>query len=173
MRTLLICLVVLAGCGKKKEATVEPPKRPTRPAPAPTPQPPPRPVLTTAPNACTVIDEAIAKVHLGDDAKQTRHSQPNPHVSQCQWVGKNGVANVLVGDWASMYTKNEKNVAVAGIGDEAYDTMDGFLVRKGEYAINVKVVVKAGMFTGAAAAAELQNEKDAEHKLAPDLVAKL
>jgi hypothetical protein len=130
-------------------------------------------VTTTAPNACAVLDEDIAKRHLGDDAKLTRHAQLNPQLSRCQWTGGKGAANVIVGDWSAVYTKNAQDVPVAGLGDEAYETSNGIVVRKGEYGLSVTVIANPAMLTGAAAKAEAQKEKAGAREITPDLLAKL
>jgi hypothetical protein len=174
MRIALICLaLVFSACSKPKPAAPEAPKRPTRPEPPPPPQPPVRPVTTTAPNACAVLDEDVARRHLGDDAKLTRHAQLTPQMSRCQWTGGKGVANVIVGDWSALHTKNASDVPVPGLGDEAYETPTGLVVRKGEHALSVTVVMNPAMLTGAAAKNEQRNEKTSAREIAPDLIDKL
>ena len=102
----------------------------------------------SGPNACDVLDDAAAKQLLGDAAKQTRKAQPNPYMSQCQYTSPNGVITIMVGDWKMIYTSSPQDKAIAGLGDEAYDTPGELVVRKGEVGMSVSVIVSSGEYWG-------------------------
>lgn len=161
-------LIVISGCQNSSSSSSA--------GPAPSAWPMDSSTAAAAkpvPNACDVLDETIAKKNLGATAKQTRKAQPNPHESQCQWSGPNGEITVMVGDWTFVHSKNPEDKAVSGFGDEAYDGPGGFAVRKGTLGVSIDAIVSSGVFTGKAADTEEAKTISLEHKVAPDLIAKL
>jgi len=125
-----------------------------------------------APSACNVLTEAVAKKYLGAAAQLKRKAQPNARMTQCQWGDDNGAITVEVGPWDTVYTKSGEDKP-AGFGDESYDTPSGLYMRKGAVGIGVNVIVGSGEFWGAAADNAESQTVAAEHKVAPDLIAKL
>jgi hypothetical protein len=125
-----------------------------------------------APNACDVLTETIAKKYLGAEAQLKRKAQPNPKTSQCQWGDRNGLITVEVGPWDMVYAKTGEDQP-AGFGDEAYDAPSGLYVRKGQVGVGIDVMVASGEFWGKAANDVQSQTVAAEHKVAPDLIAKL
>lgn len=126
----------------------------------------------SAPNACDVLTEAIARKYLGAGAQLKRKAQPNPRMSQCQWGDTHGAITVEVGPWDTVYTKTGKDKPAA-FGDESYDTPSGLYVRKGEVGVGINVIVASGEFWGSQADDVEAQTLAAEHKVAPDIVAKL
>jgi hypothetical protein len=131
------------------------------------------PQWATAPNACDVLTDATAKQLLGDSAKLSRKAQPNPHMSQCQYSSPNGQISIMVGDWKMVHTSNPQDKAVAGLGDEAYDSPGGLDVRKGDIGMNIVVIVQSGEFWGKAADDALAQMSAAEKKVAVALLPNL
>lgn len=151
----------LADCGPSSE-----PKHAAAVVPA-------GPHFVSGPNACDVLDDAAAKQLLGDGAKLLRKAQPNPHMSQCQYSSPNGQISLMVGDWKMIHTSNPQDKAIAGLGDEAYDTSGMLVVRKGEVGMSVSVIVSSGEFWGKAADDALSQMSAARMKVATALVPKL
>ena len=129
--------------------------------------------LAAAPNACDVLDAAVARKYLGDGAQLRRKAQPNPRMTQCQWGSDKGVITVMVGPWSMVHMATSGDKPVTGIGDEAYDGVGGLYVRKGDKGIDIDVMVASGEFWGKAADDVEAQTIAAEAKVAPDLVAKL
>lgn len=126
----------------------------------------------SAPNACAVLTEAIARKYLGAAAKLNRKVQPNPKISQCQWGDDHGAITVEAGPWDMVYTKTGEDKP-AGFGDESYDAPSGLYVRKGDVGVSINVIVAGGEFWGKAADDAESQTVAAEHKVAPDLIARL
>ncbi|MEO7112708.1 MAG: hypothetical protein ABI183_19840 [Polyangiaceae bacterium] len=168
-RTSLSLLVLFALCGCQKSSSSSTPTAasawPMDSSSAAAAKP--------LPNACDVFDVTIAKKYLGPTAAQSRSAQPNPHESQCQYRGPNGVITVMAGEWSFIHSKNMGGKAVSGIGDEAYDGMSGFEARKGTLGVSIDAILSSGVFTGKAADAEEAKASTVEHKIATDLLAKL
>ena len=131
------------------------------------------PVWVSGPNACDVLNDASARQLLGAAAKLTRKAQPNPHMSQCQYMSPNGQITIMVGDWRMVHTANPMDKPLAGLGDEAYTGPSGVYVRKGAVGMNVIVIVQSGEFWGAAADNMQDQMAAAEKKVAVALVPKL
>jgi hypothetical protein len=159
--------LALSACGNSKTASAGAgnavPADDSEPAPA---------AAVAAPNACDVLTEAIAKKYLGDAAQLKRKAQPNPKMTQCQWGDDHGAITVEVGPWDTVYTKTGEDKP-AGFGDEAYDTPSGLYVRKGAVGLSIDVIVASGEFWGTAADDVESQTVAAEHKVAPDLIARL
>jgi hypothetical protein len=160
---ILIAALTLAGCGPSSDSKH---KGPSTVVSA-------RPHWVTTPNACDVLTDAVAKKLLGDSAHLTRRAQPNPHMSQCQYSSTNGQITIMVGDWKMIHDSNPQDKAVAGLGDEAYDTPGGLDVRKGDIGLNVGVIVESGEFWGSAADDALAQMSAAEKKVAAELLSHL
>jgi hypothetical protein len=124
----------------------------------------------TARNACDVLSDAEAKTLLGAAAHLTRKAQPNPHMSQCQYSSPNGVITVMTGDWRMIHTNNPMDKPVAGLGNEAYQTPGGLVVRKGAVGMTVNVIVQSGEFWGKAADDINAQMAAAERKVATALL---
>ena len=133
----------------------------------------PAATAAAAPNACDLLTEAIAKKYLGADAVLKRKAQPNPHMTQCQWADDHGAITVMTGPWDMVYMKTGQDKPASGLGDEAYDTPSGLYVRKGDLGVSIDVIVASGEFWGKAADDIETQTIAAEHKVAPDIVAKL
>jgi hypothetical protein len=165
-RTALLPLIAvaafsLADCGPSSE-----PKHEAAAAPA-------GPQFVSGPNACDVLDDAAAKQLLGDGAKQTRKAQANPYMSQCQYSSPNGQISLMVGDWKMIHTSSPQDKAIAGLGDEAYETPGELVARKGAVGMSVNVIVSSGEFWGKAADDALSQMAAARMKVATALVPKL
>jgi len=126
-----------------------------------------------APNACDVLNEAIAKKYLGDGAQLRRKAQPNPKMTQCQYGSDRGAITVMVGPWDMVHMATPIDKPQAGIGDEAYNGAGGLYVRKGDLGIEIDVMVASGEFWGKAADDLEAQTLAAEIKVAPDLLARL
>lgn len=157
--------LVLSGCGGSSASATGGPAPDDNTAPA-------EATAVTAPNACAVLTEAIARKYLGDAAQLKRKAQPNARMSQCQWGDDHGAITVEVGAWDSVYTKTGEDKP-AGFGDESYDTPSGLYVRKGPVGVGINVIVASGEFWGKAGDDVEAQTIAAEHKVAPDLMAKL
>jgi hypothetical protein len=158
--------LALSGCGgSSASANAGGPAQEDTAAPAQT-------AAVAAPNACAVFTEAIARKYLGDAAQLKRKAQPNPRMSQCQWGDDHGAITVEVGAWDAVYTKTGEDKP-AGFGDESYDTPSGLYVRKGAVGVGINVIVASGAFWGKAGDDVETETIAAEHKVAPDLMAKL
>ena len=129
--------------------------------------------VAAIPRACDVLNDAVAKKFLGPTAVLKRDAQPNPKMTQCQYGSDNGLITIMVGPWDMVHTSNPEDKPAAGLGDEAYDAPDGLDVRKGDRGINIDVMVASGEFWGSAADAVESQTIAAEHKVAPDLLARL
>jgi len=125
----------------------------------------------TAPNACTVLTDAIAKKYLGADAQLRRDAHPNPHMSQCQYGGAHGVINVMSGPWDMVNQTMKDDKPIPGLGDEAHVNAMGLYVRKGDHGLDVGVMTASGEFWGKAADNMEARNKAAAEKVAADLVA--
>jgi hypothetical protein len=157
-------VLVLAGCGPSSPGSKNTAATPTAAA---------GPHFVSGPNACDVLTDAAAKQLLGDSAKLVRKVQTNPYMSQCQYSSSNGVITVMVGDWKMIHTSSPQDKAIAGLGDEAYDTPGGVDVRKGEVGLSTNVIVSSGEFWGNAADDALAQMDAAERKVAAALLPNL
>jgi hypothetical protein len=110
---------------------------------------------------------------IGDDAKQTRDAQPNPHETQCQFTSSSGAINVMVGDWSVIKPIDSQEQTVSGIGDEAYISPLGLAVRKGSRGFALDASLAFGDFNGSAADSLQAKQDQAEKDLAPKLLAKI
>jgi len=79
----------------------------------------------------------------------------------------------MVDDWKMIHTANPQDKAIAGLGDEAYDTPGELVVRKGEVGMSISVIVSSGEFWGKAADDALTQMSAARKKVAATLVPKL
>jgi hypothetical protein len=157
--------LALSACGAGASNSVGGPAPDDNSAPA-------RTAAVAAPNACAVLTEEIARKYLGAAAQLKRKAQPNARMSQCQWGDDHGAITVEVGAWDTVYTKTGEDKP-AGFGDESYDTPSGLYVRKGQVGIGINVIVASGEFWGKAGDDVEAATIAAEHKVAPDLMAKL
>jgi len=158
----LAAAIAASGCG--------------RPTPAAKPDEgarPPAAAQTAAPRACDILSPDLAKKYLGEAAVLRRDAQPNPRMTQCQWGSDKGVITIMVGPWDMVHSASPNAKPVSGLGDEAYSDFGGLEVRKGDRGVSINVMVEAGEFWGKAAEDEEAKTRDAEAKVAPDLVAKL
>ena len=130
---------------------------------------PPTAVLT----ACQVLTSDLVTPVIGDDAKQARDAQPNPHETQCQFTSSTGAINVMVGDWSVIKPIDSQEQRVSGIGDEAYISPLGLAVRKGSRGFDLDVSLAFGDFNGSAADSLQAKQDQAEKDLAPKLLARI
>jgi hypothetical protein len=158
-----LAAVSLGGCGQPA-ASAGPQDEGVRP---------PEKAAVAAPRACDVLSPDLARKYLGDAAALRRDAQPNPRMTQCQWGSDKGVITVMVGPWDMVHTASPNAKPVSGLGDEAWSDFSGLEVRKGARGLSINVMVEAGEFWGKAAEDEEAKTRDAEARVAPDLVAKL
>jgi hypothetical protein len=163
---ILTAALSLSGCGPSAKPTSDT-------ASAASPMAAVNRIAATAPNACDVLDAAIAKKYLGDGVQLRRKAQLNPQMTQCQYGSDKGVITVMVGPWSMIHTGNPQDKPAPGLGDEAYNGPAGLDVRKGDLGVNIGVMVMSGEFWGKAADDALDQMTAAEAKVAPDLVARL
>jgi hypothetical protein len=130
---------------------------------------PPTVVLT----ACQVLTSDLVTPVIGDDAKQTRDAQPNPHETQCQFTSSSAAINVMVGDWSVIKPIDSQEQTVSGIGDEAYISPLGLAVRKGSRGFALDASLAFGDFNGTAADSLQAKQDQVEKGLAPKLLAKI
>lgn len=135
------------------------------------------PVLPGLPHACEVITDEIAKKAIGESAHVTRRAQPNPHETQCLYVGDGGSINLMVGDWPTIHRSSSffgDEQPVAGIGDEAYlSKMHQLVVRKGDRGFELGMTGPAGEYRGKEADDQIARGINAAKKLAPELAGRL
>jgi hypothetical protein len=160
----LMMAIAVSGCGPSSSTSAGA-SGATAPA-APT-------VAAAIPNACDVLNEAIAKKYLGAGAQLRRKAQPNPKMTQCQWGSDKGVITIMVGPWDMVYTPTPLDKPATGLGDQAVNAPGGLYVRKGDRGVSIDVMVEAGEFWGKAADDVEAQATAAEAKVAPDLLARL
>jgi hypothetical protein len=128
---------------------------------------------TSAPNACQVLTTDLVTPVIGSDAALSRSAQPNPHETQCQYKSSTGAVDLELGDWSVVNPMTPPDTkSVAGLGDEAYVSTMGLVVRKGEHGFNLDISLAFGDFNGSAADDLEAREAAAEQDLAPKLLTK-
>jgi hypothetical protein len=160
----LSAALVVSGCGSGASASAGGAAPDDNTAPAQT-------AAVAAPDACSVLTEAIAKKYLGAAAQLKPQARPNPRTSQCQWADDHGAITLETGPWDTVYTKSGED-RLAGFGDESYDTPSGLYVRVGDVGVGIHVVVGSGASWGAATDDAESPAVAAEHQVAPDIMAK-
>lgn len=120
----------------------------------------------TGPAACALLTAPLAQSVIGAQAKQTSSEKLSDYVTTCQYRNGLDTVSVEAGSWG-WYSHTAKGPAVAGLGDEAYMSPSGLLVRKGGNAILVNLTI-AGDFREPVAKSAAR-----EDKLKKQLAAKL
>jgi hypothetical protein len=160
----LSAALAVSGCGPSPSASAGGPAPDDNTAPAQT-------AAVAAPDACTLLTEAIAKKYLGAAAQLKPEVHPNPRTSQCQWADDHGAITLQAGPWDTVYAKSGED-RLAGFGDESYDTPSGLYVREGDVGVGISVIIGDGASWAAAADSGESRAVAAEHEVAPDIMAK-
>jgi hypothetical protein len=120
----------------------------------------------SGPVACTLLTAALARSVIGNQAKQTISEKLSEFDTKCEYRNGLNVVSVEAGGWG-WFKHTVAGPAVPGLGDEAYMTPPGLLVRKGDRAVLVDVSVADRLGTPVA---QTQARED---KLKKQLAAKL
>ena len=124
----------------------------------------------SGPEACALLTAPLARSVIGAQAKQTSSEKLSDYVTKCEYRNGLNTVSVEAGSWG-WYSHTAKGPAVAGLGDEAYASPFGLLVRKGGNAILVDLSVSGG-FREPVAKAQAREDK-LKKQLAAKLVAGL
>lgn len=126
----------------------------------------------SGPHACKLLTAPLAQSVVGKDARLTRSTTPSKFVTNCQYTSGTGFVDVKAGSWGWLKPFPGQGTRVSGIGDEAWISPLGLVVRKGDRAINVLVAI-TGRFSGSAAKEVQARQYALEKSLAPKLLASL
>ncbi|HET9393867.1 MAG TPA: hypothetical protein VFO29_10170 [Candidatus Rubrimentiphilum sp.] len=124
----------------------------------------------TGPTACALLTAPLAQSVIGAQAKQTSSEKLSDYVTTCEYRNGLNTVSVEAGSWG-WYSHTAKGPAVAGIGDEAYMSPSGLLVRKGGNGILVNLTV-TGDFREPVAKSAAREDK-LKKELASKLVANI
>lgn len=122
----------------------------------------------SGPQACTLLTAPLAQSVIGAQAKQTSSEKLSDYVTKCEYRNGLNTVSVEAGSWG-WYSHTSKGPVVAGLGDEAYMTSSGLLVRKGANGILVDLTV-TGDFREPVAKSAAREDK-LKKQLAAKLVA--
>ena len=124
----------------------------------------------TGPTACALLTAPLASSVIGNPAKQTSSEKLSDYVTKCEYANGLNTVSVEAGSWG-WYSHTAKGPAVAGLGDEAYMSPSGLLVRKAGNAILVNLTV-SGDFREPVAKSAAREDK-LKKQLAAKLIANL
>src|SRR5947209_8183484 len=94
----------------------------------------------SGPEACALLTAPLARSVIGAQAKQTSSEKLSDYVTKCEYRNGLNTVSVEAGSWG-WYSHTAKGPAVTGLGDEAYMSPSGLLVRKGGSAILVDLTI--------------------------------
>ncbi len=126
----------------------------------------------SGPHACELLTAPLAQSVIGKDARLKRSATPSKFETNCQYTSRTGFVIVKTGSWGWLKPFPGQGTRVSSIGDEAWISPLGLVVRKGDRAINVLVAI-AGTFSGSAADKVQARQDDLEKSLAPKLLGPL
>lgn len=120
----------------------------------------------SGPEACALLTAPLARSVIGSQAKQTSSEKLSEFDTKCEYRNGLNTISVEAGGWG-WFKHTVNGPAIAGLGDEAYMSSFGVLVRKGDRGILVDVSVTDPLGTPVA---QTQARED---KLKKQLAAKL
>jgi hypothetical protein len=126
----------------------------------------------SGPHACALLTAPLAQSVAGKDARQTRSTTPSKFETLCQFTSRTGFVTLKAGTWGWLKPHPGQGTRVAGLGDEAWISPMGLVVRKGDRAINLLVAI-TGSYTGPAADTVQARQYALEKGLAPKLLSAL